>query len=38
MVFVVSLLAVLSLVAGIFIAYPTKIVQAATTHILGMLK
>jgi NADH-quinone oxidoreductase subunit L len=38
MVFVVSLLAFLSLAAGILVSYPTKIVQAATTHILGMLK
>jgi proton-translocating NADH-quinone oxidoreductase chain N len=38
MVFVVSLLAVLSLAAGILVAYPTKIVQAATIHILGVLK
>jgi len=38
MVFVVGLLAALSLVAGIFISYPTKIVQAATTHIMWWLK
>jgi NADH:ubiquinone oxidoreductase subunit 5 (subunit L)/multisubunit Na+/H+ antiporter MnhA subunit len=34
MVFVVGLLALLSLVAGVFVSYPTKIVQAATTHIM----
>jgi NADH:ubiquinone oxidoreductase subunit 5 (subunit L)/multisubunit Na+/H+ antiporter MnhA subunit len=38
MVFVVGLLALLSLVAGVFVSYPTKIVQAATTHIMGWLK
>jgi NADH-quinone oxidoreductase subunit L len=38
MVSVVGLLAFLSLVAGIFVAYPTKIVQAATTHIMWWLK
>jgi NADH:ubiquinone oxidoreductase subunit 5 (subunit L)/multisubunit Na+/H+ antiporter MnhA subunit len=38
MVFVVGLLALLSLVAGIFVSYPTKIVQAATTHVMWWLK
>ena len=38
MVSVVGLLAFLSLVAGIFVSYPTKIVQAATTHIMWWLK
>jgi proton-translocating NADH-quinone oxidoreductase chain N len=38
MVFVVALLAVLSLVAGVFIAYPAKLVEVATTHIGWWLK
>ncbi len=35
MIFVVALLAILSLVAGIFVAYPAKVAEIATTHIIG---
>jgi NADH:ubiquinone oxidoreductase subunit 5 (subunit L)/multisubunit Na+/H+ antiporter MnhA subunit len=38
MVFVVALLAVLSLVAGIFVSYPAKLAEIATTHISWWLK
>jgi NADH-quinone oxidoreductase subunit L len=38
MVFVVALLAVLSLVAGIFVAYPAKLAEIATTQISWWLK
>jgi len=38
MVSVVGLLAFLSLLAGIFVAFPAKVVQAATTHIMWWLK
>jgi NADH:ubiquinone oxidoreductase subunit 5 (subunit L)/multisubunit Na+/H+ antiporter MnhA subunit len=35
MIFVVALLAILSLVAGIFVSYPAKVAEIATTHIIG---
>jgi proton-translocating NADH-quinone oxidoreductase chain M len=35
MIFVVALLAILSLVAGIFVAFPAKVAEIATTHIIG---
>ncbi len=35
MIFVVALLAILSLVAGIFVSYPAKMAEIATTHIIG---
>jgi len=35
MIFVVALLAILSLVAGIFVFYPAKLAEIATTHIIG---
>jgi proton-translocating NADH-quinone oxidoreductase chain M len=35
MIFVVALLAVLSLVAGILVSYPAKVAEIATTHIIG---
>jgi proton-translocating NADH-quinone oxidoreductase chain N len=35
MIFVVALLALLSLVAGIFVSYPAKVAEIATTHIIG---
>jgi len=38
MVFVVALLAVLSLAAGLFVAYPAKLAAAATTHISWWLR
>ncbi len=38
MVFVVALLAVLSLVAGIFVSYPAKLAEVATAHIGWWLK
>jgi len=38
MVFVVALLAVLSLVAGLFVAYPAKLAEVATAHIGWWLK
>jgi proton-translocating NADH-quinone oxidoreductase chain M len=38
MVFVVAVLAVLSLAAGIFVSYPAKLAAAATTHISGWLR
>ena len=38
MVFVVALLAVLSLVAGIFVSYPAKLAEIATAHMSWWLK
>jgi len=35
MIFVVALLAILSLIAGIFVSYPAKVAEIATTHIIG---
>ena len=35
MIFVVALLAILSLLAGIFVSYPAKLAGIATTHIIG---
>lgn len=35
MIFVVALLAILSLLAGIFVSYPAKLAEIATTHIIG---
>ena len=38
MVFVVALLAVLSLLSGLFVSFPAKLAAAATTHISGWLR
>ena len=38
MVAVVSILAVLSLVAGLLIAYPSVLAETATAHLMGWLK
>jgi len=35
MIFVVALLAILSLLAGIFVSYPAKLAEIATMHIIG---
>ena len=35
MIFVVALLAILSLLAGLFVSYPAKLAEIATTHIIG---
>jgi len=35
MIFVVALLAILSLLAGLFVSYPAKLAEIATAHIIG---